>query len=96
VRWSAGCGWLGWRVPPSSSDATGRVDGAGGAPEAAVDGGWGTVAIAGSSGGISMVTMGRVVIGFSSGPRAREYGAGPVAACAVHGVEVAAGRQRRP
>jgi hypothetical protein len=47
VRWSTSCGW---RAPPSSGDATGRVDGAGGAPKAAVDGGWGTVAMAGSSG----------------------------------------------
>jgi hypothetical protein len=50
VRWSTGCGWLGWRAPPSSSDAMGRVDGIGGAPEAAVDGGRRTVAMAGSSG----------------------------------------------
>jgi hypothetical protein len=47
VRWSAGCGW---RAPPSSGDATGRVDGAGGAPEATVDGGRGTVVMASSSG----------------------------------------------
>jgi hypothetical protein len=50
VRWSAGCGWFGWRAPPSTGGATGRVDGAGGAPEAAVDGGRGMVAMAGSSG----------------------------------------------
>jgi hypothetical protein len=57
VRWSAGCGWLdwcGWRTPLSSGDATGRVDGAGGAPETAVDGGRGTAAMV-SSGGVAGV-----------------------------------------
>jgi hypothetical protein len=50
VRGSTGCRWLGWRAPPSSGYATGGVDGAGAAPEAAVDGGRGTVVMAGSSG----------------------------------------------
>jgi hypothetical protein len=53
VRGSAGCrwlGWRGWRAPPSSGDAMGGVDGAGGAPEAVVDSGQGKVAMARSSG----------------------------------------------
>jgi hypothetical protein len=50
MRGSAGCRWLGWRAPPSSGDATGGVDGARGAPEAAVDGGRGEVAMVRSSG----------------------------------------------
>jgi hypothetical protein len=52
----------------SSGNATSRVDGARGAAEAAVDGGQGGLEW---SGGSSTVTVGRVVIGFSSGPRAR-------------------------
>jgi hypothetical protein len=54
------------RAPPSSSDATGGVDGAGGAPEAAVDGGRGKV-----GGGSSTAAVGKGVNDFSSRPIAR-------------------------